>query len=93
MLSTIKKCLADIQNNGITDEELDKAKVLYLSILNDAMESPSSIVDLYFTELYFGNDSFEKQLKMSQSITKEDIIRVANLLKIDTIYLLKEGVR
>lgn len=93
VLSTIKKCLADIQNNGITDEELDKAKVLYLSILNDAMESPSSIVDLYFTELYFGNDSFEKQLKMSQSITKEDIIRVANLLKIDTIYLLKEGVR
>ena len=93
VLSTIKKCLADIQNNGITDEELDKAKVLYLSILNDAMESPSSIVDLYFTELYFGNDSFEKQLKMSQSITKEDIMRVANLLKIDTIYLLKEGVR
>lgn len=93
VLSTIKKCLADIQNNGITDEELDKAKILYLSILNDAMESPSSIVDLYFTELYFGNDSFEKQLKMSQSITKEDIIRVANLLKIDTIYLLKEGVR
>ena len=93
VLSIIKKCLADIQNNGITDEELDKAKVLYLSILNDAMESPSSIVDLYFTELYFGNDSFEKQLKMSQSITKEDIIRVANLLKIDTIYLLKEGVR
>lgn len=93
VLSTIKKCLADIQNNGITDEELDKAKVLYLSILNDAMESPSSIVDLYFTESYFGNDSFEKQLKMSQSITKEDIIRVANLLKIDTIYLLKEGVR
>ena len=93
VLSTIKKCLADIQNNGITDEELDKAKVLYLSILNDAMESPSSIVDLYFTELYFGNDSFEKQLKMSQSITKEDIIRVANLLKIDTIYLLKEVVR
>ena len=40
-----------------------------------------------------GNDGFEKQLKMSQSITKEDIIRVANLLKIDTIYLLKEGVR
>ena len=93
VLSIIKKCLADIQNNGITDEELDKAKVLYLSILNDAMESPSSIVDLYFTELYFGNDSFEKQLKMSQSITKEDIMRVANLLKIDTIYLLKEGVR
>ena len=93
VLSIIKKCLADIQNNGITDEELDKAKVLYLSILNDAMESPSSIVDLYFTESYFGNDSFEKQLKMSQSITKEDIIRVANLLKIDTIYLLKEGVR
>ena len=93
VLSTIKKCLADIQNNGITDEELDKAKILYLSILNDAMESPSSIVDLYFTESYFGNDSFEKQLKMSQSITKEDIIRVANLLKIDTIYLLKEGVR
>lgn len=93
VLSIIKKCLADIQNNGITDEELDKAKVLYLSILNDAMESPSSIVDLYFTESYFGNDSFKKQLKMSQSITKEDIIRVANLLKIDTIYLLKEGVR
>ena len=92
-LNTIKKCLSDIQNNGITDEELERAKALYVSILNDVMESPSSIVEIYFTELYFGNDSYEKQLEMSQNITKEDIVRVANLLKIDTIYLLKEGVK
>ena len=92
-LNTIKKCLSDIQNNGITDEELERAKALYVSILNDVMESPSSIVEIYFTELYFGNDSYEKQLEMSQNITKEDIVRVANLLKIDTIYLLKEGIK
>lgn len=92
-LNTIKKCLSDIQNNGITDEELERAKALYVSILNDVMESPSSIVEIYFTELYFGNDSYEKQLEMSQNITKEDIVRVANLLKIDTIYLLKEGAK
>ncbi len=92
-LNTIKKCLSDIQNNGITDDELDRAKALYISILNDVMESPSSILDIYFTELYFGNDSYEKQLEMLDTITKEDILRVANLLKIDTIYLLKEGVK
>lgn len=93
VLNTIKKCLSDIQNNGITDEELERAKAIYIADLNDVMESPSSIIDIYFTELYFGNDSYEKQLEMSQKITKEDIVRVANLLKIDTIYLLKEGAK
>lgn len=92
-LNTIKKCLSDIQKNGITDEELDKAKALYISTLNDAMESPSSIIETYFAELYFDNDSYEKQLEKIEAITKKDIIRVANLLKIDTIYLLKEGAK
>jgi predicted Zn-dependent peptidase len=92
-LNTIKKCLSDIQKNGITDEELDKAKALYISTLNDAMESPSSIIETYFAELYFDNDSYKKQLEKIEAITKKDIIRVANLLKIDTIYLLKEGAK
>lgn len=92
-LSTIKKCLSDIQNDGVTDEELKRAKTLYISILNDVMESPSSIAEMYFAELYFDNDSYEKQLEMVKAITKEDIVRVANLLKIDTIYLLKEGAK
>ena len=56
-------------------------------------ESPSSIIETYFAELYFDNDSYEKQLEKIEAITKKDIIRVANLLKIDTIYLLKEGAK
>lgn len=93
VLNTIKKCLSDIQNDGITDKELDRSKTLYVSVLNDVMESPSSIMEMYFAELYLDNDSYEKQLEMVNSITKEDIVRVANLLKIDTIYLLKEGAK
>ena len=57
------------------------------------MESPTSILEMYYGYLYLDNDTYEKQIEMINNITKEDIVRVANLLKIDTIYLLKEGAK
>ena len=92
-LDTIKKCLSDIQESGISDEELKRAKALYVSVLDDVMESPTSILEMYYGYLYLDNDTYEKQIEMINNITKEDIVRVANLLKIDTIYLLKEGAK
>ena len=91
VLSTIKKCLKDMQEGNFDEESLEKAKTVYLSALKETFDTSASIVEFYFANEYFDNDSYEEQLELHQKVTKEDIIRVANLLEIDTIYLLKEA--
>ena len=41
--------------------------------------------------LYFGNESLDKQKEKIKSIKKEDIIKVAKKIEINTVFLLKEG--
>ena len=91
VLNTIKKCLKDMQEGNFDEESLEKAKTVYLSALKETFDTSASIVEFYFANEYFDNDSYEEQLELHQKVTKEDIIRVANLLEIDTIYLLKEA--
>ena len=40
--------------------------------------------------LYFENEKLSKQNEEINKVTKEDVVRVANKINIDTVYLLKE---
>ena len=75
------------------DEKISQAKALYKSILRDCLEGQSTIVDVYSTIYYFNNKDLEEQIKEIEKVTKDQIIKVANKLQIDTVYLLKEGVK
>ena len=69
-----------------TLESPDAAK----SIMKEIDEYPGSMLDHYMNYLYFGNEKLVIQKEEINKITKEDIVRVANKINIDTIFVLKE---
>lgn len=91
--NTINECLEEMKKGFFEDEKISQAKALYKSILRDCLEGQSTIVDVYSTIYYFNNKDLEEQIKEIEKVTKDQIIKVANKLQIDTVYLLKEGVK
>lgn len=89
-ITLIKNEMNEMQKGNFNDNDIEKAKELFISVLNDIYEYPESILDYYFSIEYLGAESLEKQQKTIKSITKEDIIKVASKVRIDTIYFLKE---
>lgn len=90
VIKLIKKILEDIKNGDIKDEELENAKELIITLLKDIFEYPSSIIDFYFNMELLDHDNLDTQIDIFNKITKEEVINLANKLKLDVFYLLKE---
>ncbi len=90
VITSIKKEMEDMQNGIFSDLDLEKARSLYISVINEVYEYQSSISEYYYNLKYLSLDKYEKEIKEVNSIRKEDVIKLAKKIKIDTIYLLKE---
>jgi predicted Zn-dependent peptidase len=86
----IYKQLDYMKEGNFTEKDLKSAKELALSILKEVDDNPISIIDHYNNYLYYGADTLKDAYQKVKNITKEDVIKVAKKIEIDTIYLLKE---
>ena len=89
-LSLIKEEMDAMVKGCFDDADIEKAKELLISVLNDIYEYEDSIVDYYFSLNYLDSEVLDKQISSIRKITKEDIMKIAKKVKLDTIYLLKE---
>ena len=85
----VLKQIQSMKDKDFTKKSVEEAKKMILSIIDEINDSPYGIIDHYFNKEYFGVDSIEKQKEEIKKITKEDIVRVAKKINIDTIFLLK----
>ena len=85
----IKKELKNMINGEITEEELDKAKVQYITMLDEIFENPFQIISSYYSIEMFGYDDIEKRKKLTNEVSLDDVVRLSNKIHMDTIYLLK----
>ena len=88
VVSLVKKELKNIQNGKITEDEIEKAKVKYISLVEEMYDYPSQIISYYYASEILNSDLPEERKKMVEKVTKEDIISVSKKIYIDTIYLL-----
>lgn len=82
--------IENMKKGKFTNKELQDAKQAILSIMREIDEYPGSMLDHYINYLYFGNEKLKIQKEEIKKITKEDIIKVANKINIDTVFVLKE---
>ena len=82
--------LENMKNGDISEKEIDSAKQLFISALNEIDEYPSSIIDHHYSIYHYKRKQIKTQIKNIKEITKEEIIKVAKKIELDTIYLLKE---
>jgi len=89
-VSVIKEQLKDMENGKFTDEEIENAKKYVIAGLRTTREEQDAELSYYFgQELSDKFTSFEKYEEQIKKVTREDIEKVAQNIKIDTIYFLR----
>ena len=85
----IEEQLEDIKNGKISDEEFNSAKQLIISSIELIEESKEDMITFYFDQnLFEENLNVTEYKEMIKNVTKEDVIKVAQKVKEDTIYFL-----
>mgnify|MGYP000004991349 FL=1 len=74
------------------DDDIAKAKQIYLSAIDEIEESQSDIIDSYYMMDLLGVDDIKTKKKKMMLVSRDDIIKVSKKVFIDTIYML-EGVK
>jgi predicted Zn-dependent peptidase len=87
----VKYEMNKMKKGFITEDEVEKAKNIAIGYIKTAEDSPKSIIDTYFAKELIDTDDLETKKKEIMKITKEDVLKVANKLKIDTVFLLEGG--
>ena len=86
----IREQLEDMKKGNFTQEDIVNAKNLILSTIENIPEEQDTEISYYFgQELANKNVSVEKYAKKVEAVTKEQIVRVANSVTVNTIYFLK----
>lgn len=91
VVNEIKKEMDDLKNGNILDEELDMAKKTYTNSLLMMLDNLSSITYTIAGFDILGRDNYLKRIEEINKVTKEDIVEVAKLIHMDTVFLLEEG--
>ena len=93
-LATIEKQVEDMRVGEFSDEDIKDAKVFLENIMRSYEDSQDVLIDLSMGQHIMGmNDSIETMIQKINSVTREDILYVANNVKLNTKYFLtsKEG--
>ena len=81
--------LEKIKSGDITDDELEDAKKSFANRMREIVDNPSLLAMWYYIRLQAGavRDP-ERDAVDVEKITREDIMKIAHSVKLDTVYLL-----
>lgn len=87
--SLIKQQIKDLQDGHITDEELNMVKTMLINSLSKVEDDPDVIISFnYRRDIIHSKDTLKDKQDAIRKVTKEDVIRCANKLDLDTVYFL-----
>ena len=90
----IEEQLQDMKNGKISDEEFNSAKQLITSSIELIEESKEDMITFYFDQNLFDEHLNVTEYKeMIKKVTKEDVIKIAQKVKEDTIYFLTNNAK
>ncbi len=88
-LDKIKVQLDNIKNGKFSDEDIENAKIYLISGIKTIEEEQDTEIVYYIgQEISNTHKSVQKYIEDIKSVSKEDIIAIANSIQINTIYFL-----
>ena len=87
----IKKLMKEMENGEFSEENINVVKESYISLLKEIEDNENAIIETYLAKDLLNLGDIEERKEEIMKVTKEDIIKVAKKVKLDTIFLL-EGV-
>ena len=90
-MEIIKKQLEDMKNGIFTDEDIENTKKGIISAIRSIDDEQDTQITYYFGHEITNIDTTEDEyIERINKVTKEDIIKVAQSITINTIYFLKD---
>lgn len=90
IMGLIKELMEDMKMKNISDEEISQGKKLVINSFKSVKDSVMGLCDFYyFQTLYENEKSIEEIIEAIQSVTVEEIARVAHDIQLDTIFFLR----
>ena len=81
--------IEEIKKGNITDFEMDSAKLLINNSFNSSNDTVTGIEKWYQGQILSGDMmTVEQACEKFNSITKEEVVKAANKLRLDTVYVL-----
>lgn len=91
-IDLVDKILNDMRRGHFSDSDLQVAKEYYNTALEELEESESRIIDNYYMMELLGTDTIEEKRRRMNLVTRDEVIKVAKKIKMDTVFCL-EGVK
>lgn len=85
----VKEEIENLKNGNVTLEELDEAVKFRYRALKQFEDDNESILYIKINSILFGNDDLNERKENLKTVTKEEIISLAQKLKLNVIYMLK----
>lgn len=86
----IKEQHEEIKNGNITDSEFDQTKAMINNQVLETIDHPIGLSEVLYHNVVAGtNRTIEEWMEGIKSVTKEDVVRVAKKVTLDTIFFLK----
>ncbi|MBL0386595.1 insulinase family protein [Tumebacillus sp. ITR2] len=90
-LAIIVEQLEEMKKGNITDQELDFTLKGYINAFKTSLDQPTTLADSHLNGLVGGKmRSHEELIEQLQKVTKDDIVRVAQGVQLDTVYMLRD---
>ncbi len=89
-MEIIKKQLEDMKNGIFTDEDIENAKKGIISAIKSIDDEQDTEITYFFgQELTEVKTTLEEYMERINEVTREDIIKIAKSITINTVYFLK----
>lgn len=89
-LKIIKEQIEDMREGKFTEEELENTKQYIISTIEAIEDEQDTQITYYFgQEITDSNNSIREYIENINNVTKQQIVELANTIKINTIYFLK----
>jgi len=90
-LEIIRKQLENMKNGEFSDEDVENSKKIIISTIKSIDDEQDTEITYFLgQELTENKVSLDEYIKIIENISKEDVLRIADKVNINTIYFLKD---
>ena len=85
----IKEEMKNILQGNFDDSLIEAGIITYKNTFKEVLDSAFSILNSYVSCEYLGYDPIDKRVVEIEKVTKDDVIKVAKKIYVDTVFLLE----
>jgi predicted Zn-dependent peptidase len=91
-VTIIKEQMVAMTSGDFSDDEISQTKAMIKNQLLETIDTARGITEILYHNIISGqNITLDQWLEEMDKVTKEDIVKVAKKIQLDTIYFLTEG--